>query len=325
MATKFLNFSSGSNSNSGNTAALPYLTNAYTQTQTSSQDTVVIIDNTYTSITDSYTWPADRIYMSQTYYNYTLTGVLPAAGITAAVTAIIDAASVAGRKFYSDTIGANTYWYGIWIKNFNYGNANYPAVDMGDNRTTGSSNFTTCILSGLRSGSVTDARNSNLVGAGILANKSYNISFIGCLFYDNDYNSAGANASSNGLFGLNNVNASTASATLTLKNCTIDISGYTYLQRLIGISTSGITLTLNWINNLVYNSGASIVMVNDVTTMNAAFARGTGSSTNSTYGFTSNPSTTYFDLTSDPLFVDASTRNYSLKVLSPAIDSGTVI
>jgi len=329
MATKWVNFSTGSNSNNGNTKALAYLTLAYAQTQTSTNDTIIIVDGTYTSITDTYSWPEGRIYMSETYYNYTINGYPPTGNsITQMMTAIIDGASVGGRKVMINTTSLNSFFYGIWFKNFNYNGANYPAIELGASVTTGKSTFISCGFSGLRSGSVTDARNTGIIGPSLLSNTKVNTEFNGCLFYDNDYNSAGANASLNGIFGINNVNASTANMALVLTNCTFDISGYTYLQRFIGISTTGVSATLTWKNNIVYNSGTSIAFCNDVTTINTSLAAGSASSNNTVYGFTSTPSSTYFDLTTDPLFVDAANRNYNLRpapTVSPAIDSGVVV
>lgn len=144
-------------------------------------------------------------------------------------------------------------------------------------------------------------------------NKRWSLS--SCLIYGIDTSTDGNNKV---LFGVTNTGA-----IYNIENCTIIFSG-AGVYKLNAIFRQGSASpgpTVNFINNIVYNSQGITVNWE----RSGATLTGTKNVQNSCHYLITGVPAGVDNITSDPLFVDASSDNFALRPTSPCISAGTLL
>lgn len=313
MATKYVDPTSGSNSNNGNSMATAYLTLAFAgaSPQTSAGDTIIVKNGTYTGATAILlcTFPSGRITTAET-----VGGVIVNAGATRGADApgIIYAPS-ASTSNPTKIIGFE--WY-----NFNYNDEYYALIN-----TAYAANCKTilqqCKLRDVTWGSASGARWFGIISGGQVfssGNQSWDLDR--CLFYNIDIGDPAWFTGGVAPIFQGGSAASVFSCTIT--NCTFDFTSSNAITHVLGLSAAN-TGTIVFKNNIFYRNSGSVPFTNDTTKANNVLSTSTN---NLTYNLGSSaPAGMANNLTSDPLFVSYTTRNYALRPGSPAIDSGVII
>lgn len=267
----------------------------------------------------------DTIYhKAGTYTNLgTKTTITKSLTITGASGVVIDVsaypADYNGATFVHSV---DVTWSGLTIDKYTYGSDTSYATDALFERSVDDVNLTlnNMIISNSKHKARAGYDRGGLISTGLGASPKYggSITLNRCLFYNiEQYGVANPTASG---YMINSVGSAAKPTTFNVINCTFHFRAPTTGNSASnGIWHYCVYNTVNWKNNIIYNeTGGTFNWANYVssTTTNYNY--------NDSYLLTGTPSGTG-NITSDPLFIDLTNRNFHLRPSSPCVGTGQVI
>lgn len=303
MATIYLS-PSGNDTTGAGTSGNPYKTLFKSISVSSNGDTIYHLTGTYTSLG-------------------TIAAITKSLTITGASGVVIDLSAYPAGSYGSIFVhSADVTWSGLTIDKYLYGNdtanATYALFERGvdDVNVT----FNNMIISNAKHKARSGYDRGGLISTGLGSVGKYggSYTFNRCLFYNiEQYGVASPTVSG---YMINSVGTASKPVTFNVTNCTFHFrspsSGNSASNGIWHYCTYN---TINWKNSIIYNeTGGTFNWTNYTasTTTNYNY--------NDSYLLTGAPSGTG-NITSDPLFVDLTNRNFRLRPTSPCIGTGTVV
>lgn len=279
MATYYINADSGDDTTGDGSSGSPWKTINKAHTSSVAADTIILQDATAIYQVINYETMNDRVWTAQTTGN----------PVVSDLTSTLNFININGTTTITGIV-----FQGLQQQSNTFSQIFYSAD------ASGVATFTDCIF---KDNTFGDTPYSGIAGA---RTPISNISFIGCLFYNNIYETTAPTIY--GYFG--------KSLNLTLTNCTVYISE-TSTKCPAKLITGDASMTITMKNTIIHNTSGKTIdwtvntSTNDVTYSDISNITGSPSGTGT--------------ITSDPLFIDQSNNDFRLRQSSPCIDTGTIV
>lgn len=295
MATYYID-PAGNDSTGDGSSGNPWLTINKAITASSSGDTIIVNDGTYTDVVSTGQYGYFALINGK---NLTISG--------ASLDATLSIFNLGGANTSLIIQNCDVVFNDITITNIVRSNRSAIWNHEWGNSTAGSVTFNRCIFSEITTDNNTFVNAGAFNGSAQSSAPALSMKFNNCLFKNI------TNVPNGFVFASGYGTPSTTRQT-TLNNCTMflenDING------VVQIDNSAKPFDLN--NCIFYNDSGETINLGPATSVNVTWDYSCA------YNFSQVPTGTG-NITSDPLFIDAANDNFNLRPTSPCIKTGTII